>query len=103
MRWNYSRSRMNWNSNEWCVSCPLNKFTENSIRNTPPMRFQLGQIVTYIDKTNPSIQPQSGVVVGTDPQPPDKTKRKGPCYVISPGTGHDWIWREESELEETST
>lgn len=72
-------------------------------------RYCIGMRVMVMDKFRPHDPPIHGKIVGTDPSPPLKTKREGPCYIIRPDhdscpkdktTSDDWLFREENEILE---
>jgi len=60
------------------------------------LEHAIGTEVSYIDKMNPHVKPQNGVIVGYDPCPPQNSKRTGPSYVFFTPTGS--IYREEDEV-----
>lgn len=62
------------------------------------LRFPIGTVVYFLDKNNLRLEPLRGKVIGLDPCPPEKAKRKGPCYIIRPDDGQTSEWREEEEV-----
>lgn len=62
--------------------------------------FEIGYTVSFLDKLNLKTPAQTGKIVGIDPTPPERTKRKGPCYVIRVDGIDEWLYRNEDEILE---
>ena len=90
MRWNYSNGHGG--------RLP-SKFSFFRMRYMTPV-FEIGNTVTFIDKDKPRNPPQRGRIVGIDPAPPERTKRKGPCYLLKLANQEEWVYRIEEELLE---